>query len=69
LTCPILVYKRGEEYYVVDGHHRVCTKLLGGERTVQAIVFTIEDMEIGIIKTSKRIGYELFTIDYCRGGT
>ena len=69
LTCPILVYKRGEEYYVVDGHHRVCTKLLGGERTVQSIVFTIEDREIGIIKTSKRIGYELFTIDYCRSSS
>ena len=69
LTCPILVYKRGGEYYVVDGHHRVCTKLLSDERTVQAIVFTIEDREIGIIKTSKRIGRELFTIDYCRGGT
>jgi hypothetical protein len=31
LTCPILVYKRGGEYYVVDGHHRVCTKLLSDE--------------------------------------
>jgi len=63
--CPILVYKYISEYYVVDGHHRVCFKLVQGENTIQSIVFTLENQEVGLIKTARRLGHAYFTLEYC----
>lgn len=67
LKCPVLIYKFNDEYYVVDGHHRVCTKLLADEKEVSAIVFTLGDKEIGIVKTARTIGCVEFNKKYCGG--
>ncbi|MEM1596765.1 MAG: chromosome partitioning protein ParB [Desulfurococcaceae archaeon] len=67
LKCPILIYKFNEEYYVVDGHHRVCTKLLANEEEIPAIVFTLSNKEIGIVKTARAMGYAEFNKKYCEG--
>lgn len=65
--CPVLVYKIDGRYYVVDGHHRVCRALLENVNLVECLVFALEDAEIGIIKTAKRLGLNSFTSDYCLG--
>lgn len=63
--CPPLVYKYGEDYYVIDGHHRVCHGLARGAKAFKSIVFSLQGREIGIIKTAKRLGFEEFSKDYC----
>lgn len=65
LHCPILVYKYGEDYYVVDGHHRVCLKLLEHSESIPALVFTIGGREIGLIRTARRINQREFNASYC----
>ncbi|MCD6488426.1 MAG: ParB-like nuclease domain-containing protein [Desulfurococcales archaeon] len=62
---PPLVYRWGKEYYVVDGHTRVCSALLAGLEVVDAIVFTL-NKEIGLVKTSHSIGSPRFNHSYCR---
>jgi hypothetical protein len=65
--CPILVYAMGSEYYVVDGHHRVCSALAARVEKMPALVFTLENREIGLIKTARKLGYACFDSDYCSG--
>lgn len=65
LDCPVLVYRHSGGYYVVDGHHRVCSRLLSKGRSIEAIVFTIRGGEIGIVKTARRMGYSYFSEEYC----
>lgn len=62
--CPILVYHLRDEYYVIDGHHRVCNMIKKGVKHILSLVFNLRDEEIGIIKTTKKIGYSSF-IDEC----
>lgn len=63
--CPILVYKLNEEYYVVDGHHRVCSSIASGEKQVPSLVFTLNNQELGLVKTAKKLGLTHFTRAYC----
>ncbi|MEM0003865.1 MAG: chromosome partitioning protein ParB [Desulfurococcaceae archaeon] len=64
LNCPILVYKLNNEYYVIDGHHRVCVKLLAGEKNISSLVFTL-GKEIGLVRTARTIGCIEFNEEYC----
>ncbi|MCD6301499.1 MAG: ParB N-terminal domain-containing protein [Staphylothermus sp.] len=61
---PILVYYYDDEYYVVDGHNRVCTNLYRGINDIEAVVFTL-DTTIGLIETSKKIGLREFNLETC----
>lgn len=63
-TPPILAYWFDGEYYVVDGHTRVCSALLSGRTHVDAIVFTLHK-KIGLIRTSEALGKPRFSKEYC----
>lgn len=65
VDCPILVYSLNNENYVVDGHHRVCSKIIKGESDISSLVFTLDNQEIGIVKTAREIGYMEFSGEYC----
>jgi len=62
---PILVYHYDNRYYVIDGHNRVCSKLLKGMEDIEAIVFTLDTM-IGLVKTAEKIGLREFSFETCR---
>lgn len=62
---PILCYLYEGLCYVLDGHHRVCEALLEHKSTMNALVFTL-GIEIGTLKTSRKIGLKKFDIDYCQ---
>jgi len=68
LHCLPLVYKYNQEYFVIDGHHRVCREVLSGGKEVKALVFTIGNLEIGLLKTARMLGYDKFNEKYCSGG-
>ncbi len=63
-TPPPLIYRLGDEYYVVDGHTRVCASLLYGESIVDSIVFTLNCI-VGLIKTSESLGKPRIDYSYC----
>lgn len=65
--CPVLVYKVNDRFYVVDGHHRVCKAIYKEEGFVDSLVFTLEDIEVGLVKTARKLGLNGFTHEYCRG--
>ena len=64
LKIPPLIYRYKDEYYVVDGHSRICSILLAGWDMVDSIVFTFTK-EIGLMKTCHALGMPKFTIDFC----
>ncbi len=64
LWIPPLIYRYRDEYYVVDGHSRICSLLLSGTNIVDSIVFTLS-REIGLIRTSKTLGSPRFTEVFC----
>ena len=64
LKIPPLIYRYKDEYYVVDGHSRICSILLAGWDMVDSIVFTFTK-EIGLMKTCHTLGMPKFTIDFC----
>ena len=64
LKIPPLIYRYKDEYYVVDGHSRICSILLSGWDMVDTIVFTLFK-EIGLIKTCYALGKPRFTKDFC----
>ncbi|WP_042667675.1 chromosome partitioning protein ParB [Desulfurococcus amylolyticus] len=68
LHCPPLVYKYNQEYFVIDGHHRICREVLSSGKEVKALVFTIDNLEIGLLKTARMLGYDEFNEKYCSGG-
>ncbi|MEM4717495.1 MAG: chromosome partitioning protein ParB [Desulfurococcaceae archaeon] len=65
IDCPILIYNLNKENYVIDGHHRVCFKFMNGEKDILSIVFTLDNQEIGIVKTARKIGYIGFSREFC----
>lgn len=65
LECPILVYKYRDEYFVLDGHHRVCYLRDLGEKEIPSILVSLDSIEIGIVKTARKLGYRSFTVEYC----
>lgn len=65
-ACPILVYRYLDEYFVIDGHHRVCLLRLLGEKDIPSIILSLDQVEIGIVKTARRLAYNSFTEDYCK---
>ncbi len=64
---PILVYYYNNKYYVIDGHNRVCSKLLRGMEDIEAIVFTLDTM-IGLVNTAEKIGLRKFSFETCGPG-
>ena len=41
LSIPPLIYRYRDNYYVLDGHSRICAIMLSGRDAVDSIVFTI----------------------------
>ncbi|MGS4345102.1 hypothetical protein ACKUSY_05720 [Myroides odoratus] len=37
-----LLFKQGDKYYVIDGHHRISNEILAGEKKVEADVYDID---------------------------
>lgn len=62
---PILVYYCKNSYFVVDGHKRVCKNTLLQKKMISALVFTLNEIEIGIVKRAELIK-ENFTVEECR---
>ncbi|MEM3926683.1 MAG: hypothetical protein QXU13_03760 [Desulfurococcaceae archaeon] len=63
---PILTYQFGDEYYVIDGHTRVCNKLVKGGGEIESVVFTL-GVEIGIVRNARLIGLR-FEKETCTQG-
>ena len=63
-SIPPLIYRYKNEYYVLDGHSRICAIMLSGWDMVDSIVFTLS-REIGLIKTCYALGKPKFTKEFC----
>ncbi len=37
-----LLFKQGDKYYVIDGHHRISNEILAGEKKIEADVYDID---------------------------
>jgi len=35
--------KYGDKYYVIDGHHRIANKIMGGDKTISAYIQTVDE--------------------------
>jgi len=62
---PILVYRINHSYYVLDGHKRVCLSLLNKHKIIPSVVFTLDDLEIGIVRQAQIIR-ESFSEESCK---
>lgn len=62
---PILVYLSNSSYYVVDGHKRVCLSIVNKREEIPSIVFTLDGLEIGIVKQAQAIGAS-FSEESCK---
>jgi len=61
---PVLVYYYQGEYYVIDGHTRVCRNVLEGHERVRSVVFTLGE-EIGIVRRARLLRVQQFSREAC----
>ncbi len=62
---PPLIYRlSSDEYYIIDGHSRICSMLLVGKHFVDAIVFTLKK-EIGIVEISRKLRLPIISREFC----
>ncbi len=71
LAEPLIVIQRGDEFLLVDGHHRVVAAMRLDIDEMSAYILVVdEDVELGMEKTAKEAGLETLDdieiVDYAR---
>lgn len=56
---PVLLYKVGRAYFVVDGNHRVSVAHAAGEESIQAHVIEIDSSGLTPKPACQRLGFKL----------
>lgn len=64
---PIILAKKGDQYYVADGHHRIADSILNGETSVSAKIYDIAQPKAEAVKPDVKEPWQLTKNEFEQG--